>query len=211
MKEGDSPSLPLCQASVCWIPEPVDGPSQLILESPKWSPLPTELRREHADTSSLSFCCQLSHEFVTHTLVDPLIPREEALSTPGREARASSSGSQGYYRPSASRLSYQDHFGGRKTFWLLLASPSVTVGELRALFNLLTWQHLLWQNQNGHLRCVFKSLTLRETVLGKALGYPEVTPIWNKNTIFTDACGLPNYILESPRKPLVLTGTMRAA
>lgn len=69
------------------------------------------------------------------------------------------------------------------------------------LFNLLTWQHFLLRNRKDHLRCAFKSLTLRETVLGKALGYPEVTPIWNKNTRFADARGLPNYILTSPRKP----------
>lgn len=91
----------------------------------------------------------------------------------------------------------------------ILAFPSLAGGTQRGItkssnhdqLNLLIWQHFLLQKWKDHLRCVFKSLTLRETVLGKALGYPEVTPIWSKKAIFTDACGLPNYIFTNPGKP----------
>lgn len=102
----------------------------------------------------------------------------------------------------------QDHFVGRKTkaFWPFLSVAGGTLKGLtkssnHAQFNLLIWHCFLPQKHKDHPRCVFKSLTPRETVLGRALGYPEVTPIWSKGTIFTDACGLPNYIFTNRGKP----------
>lgn len=78
-----------------------------------------------------------------------------------------------------------------------------------SLFSLPIWQHFLLQEQKDHLRCVFESLTLRKIVPVKALGRPEIPPIWSKSTTFADACGLPNYIFTNPWKPLSASAAPR--